>query len=184
MISINEVRNGIFIRLDSELYNVVSAEPYKPGKGGALVRTKLKNIRTGSITERTFRSADLIEEIFIEEKELHYMYHDGLYHFMDNETYEQMAMPEATVGEAIKFLTENTRITAQMYEGKVLSVKLPLFLKFKVIETEPGARGDTVRAGTKLAKIETGTAIQVPLFIENGEVITVDTRTGKYTGRA
>lgn len=184
MISINELRNGIFIKLDGELYIVVDADHYKPGKGGAMVRTKLKNIRTGNAADRTFRSAELIEEIFIEERKYHYMYYDGRYHFMDNETYEQVVLSDTAVGEAAKFLVENTQVSAQIYEGKVLSIKLPLFLKFKVVETEPGARGDTVKAGTKSAKIETGAAVLVPLFIENGEIITVDTRTGKYTGRA
>lgn len=184
MISINELRNGIFIKLDGELYIVVDADHYKPGKGGAMVRTKLKNIRTGNAADRTFRSADLIEEIFIEERKYHYMYYDGRYHFMDNETYEQVVLSDTAVGEAAKFLVENAQVSAQIYEGKVLSIKLPLFLKFKVVETEPGARGDTVKAGTKSAKIETGAVVLVPLFIENGEIITVDTRTGKYTGRA
>lgn len=184
MISINELRSGMFIKLDGELYVIVDAEHYKPGKGGALVRTKLKGIKTGNTIDRTFRSADLIDEIFIEEKEYHYMYYDGSYHFMDNETYEEISLPDTTVVEAAKFLKENAQITIQLYENKVLSIKLPLFLKFKVIETEPGARGDTVKAGAKNAKIETGAVVQVPLFIEEGEIITVDTRTGKYTGRA
>ncbi len=184
MISINEVRNGIFIKLEGNLYVVVEAEHYKPGKGGALVRTKLKNIKTGNTTDRTFRSADLIEDISIEEKAYHYMYYDGQYHFMDTETYEPIALPDEVVGEGVKFLKENVEITVQMYDGKILSIKLPLFLNFKVMETEPGVRGDTVKAGTKSAKIETGAVVQVPLFINNGEIITIDTRTGKYTGRA
>ncbi|MFH0839436.1 MAG: elongation factor P [Candidatus Omnitrophota bacterium] len=184
MISINELRGGIFIKWGGELYIVVNSQHYKPGKGGAFVRSKLKSIRTGNTIDRTFRPADLIEEIFIEERDYNYMYYDGLYHFMDNETYEQTALPEAIVGEAAKYLKENVQVTAQIHDAKVLSVKLPLFLKFKIIETEPGVRGDTVKAGTKSAKIETGATIQVPLFIENGEIITVDTRTGKYTGRA
>lgn len=184
MISINEIKNGLFIKLEGDLYVVVEAEPYKPGKGGALMRTKLRNIKTGGTLDRTFRSADTIEDIYIEEKTYQYLYADGEYHFMDTETYEQVTLPEQIVGDARNFLKENTEVGVSMYDGKILNIKLPLFLKFKVIETEMGARGDTVKAGTKSAKIETGATVQVPLFIEAGEIITIDTRTGKYTGRA
>jgi len=185
MISINEIKNGLFIKVEGELYVVVEAVPYKPGKGGALMRTKLRNLKTGAMLDRTFRSADTIEDIHIEEKTYQYLYSaDGQYHFMDTETYEQMSLPEQVVGDAKNFLKENIEVGAQVYEGKILNVKLPLFLKFKVVETEPGARGDTVKAGTKSAKIETGAIVHVPLFISSGEIITIDTRTGKYTGRA
>ena len=185
MISINEIKNGLFIKVDGELYVVVEAEPYKPGKGGALMRTKLRNIKTGSTLDRTFRSADTIEDIHIEEKTYQYLYSaDGQYHFMDTETYEQISLPEEIVGDAKNFLKENIEVGVSMYGGKILNIKLPLFLKFKVVETEPGVKGDTVKAGTKSAKIETGAVVQVPLFINNGETITIDTRTGKYTGRA
>ena len=185
MISINEIKNGLFIKLGGDLYVVVDAEPYKPGKGGALMRTKLRNIKTGSTLDRTFRSADTIEDIYIEEKTYQYLYSaDGQYHFMDTETYEQIHLPEQIVGDAKNFLKENTEVGASVYDGKIFNVKLPLFLIFNVIETDLGARGDTVKAGTKGAKIETGAIVQVPLFIEAGETITIDTRTGKYTGRA
>ncbi len=184
MISINEVKNGLFIRLEGELYVVVEAVPYKPGKGGALMRTRLRNLKTGAMLDRTFRSADSIEDIYIEEKIYHYLYYDGQYHFMDTETYEQIALPEQVIGNVKNFLMENVEVGVSAHEGKILSVKLPLFLNFKVIETEPGIKGDTVKAGTKSAKIETGAVVQVPLFVNNGEIITIDTRTGKYTGRA
>ncbi|MDD5679910.1 MAG: elongation factor P [Candidatus Omnitrophica bacterium] len=185
MISINEIKNGLFIKLEGELYVVVEAEPYKPGKGGALMRTKLRNFKTGSTLDRTFRSADTIEDVYIEEKTYQYLYGaDGQYHFMDTETYEQISLSELVVGDAKNFLKENIEVGASMYEGKILHIKLPLFMKYKVVETELGARGDTVKAGTKSAKIETGATVQVPLFISNGEIITIDTRTGKYTGRA
>lgn len=184
MISINEVKNGLFIKVEGELYVVVEAVPYKPGKGGALMRTKLRNLKTGATLDRTFRSADTIEDIYIEEKTYQYMYADGQYHFMDAETYEQITLPEQILGDAKNFLKENLEVGASLYEGKILYIKLPLFLNFKVIETESGVRGDTVKAGTKSAKIETGAIIQVPLFINSGDTITIDTRTGKYTGRA
>jgi len=185
MISINEIKNGLFIKLEGDLYVVVDAEPYKPGKGGALMRTKLKNVKTGSTLDRTFRSADTIEDIYIEEKTYQYLYFaDGRYHFMDTETYEQIHLEEQIIGDVKNFLKENTEVGASVYDGKIFNIKLPLFLKFKVTETEPGARGDTVKAGMKGAKIETGAIVQVPLFIEAGEIITIDTRTGKYTGRA
>lgn len=185
MISINEIKNGLFIKFEGELYVVVEAEPYKPGKGGALMRTKLRNLKTGAALDRTFRSADTIEDIYIEEKTYQYLYSgNGQYHFMDTETYEQISLPEHVIGDTKNFLKENTEVGVSVYDGKILNVKLPMSVKFKVIETEPGARGDTVKAGTKSAKIETGATVQVPLFVNTGDTITIDTRTGKYSGRA
>ena len=164
---------------------IIESHHYKPGKGGAFVRTKLRDVRLGAVVDRTFRAGETVEDVFIEEKKYQYLYcAEGNYHFMDNETYEQVSFAGDRIGDVKSFLKENTEVTVSMHEGNILSIKLPIFINLKVVESEPGVRGDTVKAGTKSAKLETGAVIQVPLFINTGDIITIDTRTGKYTGRA
>ena len=164
---------------------IIESQHHKPGKGGAFVRTKLRNTKLGTVINRTFRAGEAVEVVFIEEKKYQYLYRtDGQYHLMDNETYEQISLPEEKIGEAKKFLKENTEVTASVHDGNIINIKLPIFVNIKILETEPGIRGNTAKAGTKTAKLETGATVQVPLFINTGDVITVDIRTAKYIGRA
>lgn len=184
MISPNELRNGLVIKIDKTLYSVVQFQHIKPGKGGAFVRTKLKNLKYGSVVDKTFRETDLIEKVFIEEKHLQFLYKiDGTYFFMDNETFEQSSINKKTIGDGVKYLKENLDISVYIHDGQILSVFLPSSVDLKVIHTEPGIRGDTAKGGNKPAKLETGVKISVPLFINMGDMIKVDTRTGKYLGR-
>jgi len=185
MISTNQFKSGLFIRLDGEFYTIIESQHYKPGKGGALVRTKLRNLKLGTVIDRTFRAGETVEDVFVEEKRYQYLYNaDGQYHFMDNATYEQTSLAEEKMSAVKKFLKENTEVTVSMCEGHILNMRLPIFINLVIKETEPGVKGDTVKTGTKNAKLETGTTVQVPLFINTGDIITVDTRTGEYTGRA
>ncbi len=185
MISTNQFRSGLFIKLNGNLFMIIQSQHHKPGKGGAFIRTKLKNIKLGTVIDRTFRSGEMVENIFIEEKKYQYLYRaDGQYHLMDSETYEQITLSEEKIGEAKKFLKENMEVAASLHEGNILNIKLPIFVNLKIAETEPGIKGDTAKAGTKSAKLETGAAVQVPLFVNKGDTIKIDTRTGKYVGRA
>ena len=185
MISTNQFKGGMFIKLDGQLFMIISFQHHKPGKGGAIVRTKLRNVKLGTVIEKRFRAGETVENIFVEEKKYQYLYcADGHYYFMDNESYEQIPLSKDHVGDSKMFLKENVEITALMYEGNILSIKLPTFVDLKVAETEPGIRGDTAKGGTKNAKLETGATIRVPLFINIGEVLKIDTRTGTYVGRA
>lgn len=185
MISTNQFRSGLFIKLNGVLFMIIESQHHKPGKGGALVRVKLKNVKLGTVINRTFRAGEEVENIFIEEKKYQYLYRaDGQYHFMDNETYEQITLSEERIGSAKDFLRENMEVTSSLHEGNILNIKLPIFVNLKIAETEPGIKGDTAKAGTKIAKLETGAAVQVPLFVNKGNTIKIDTRTGKYVGRA
>ena len=185
MISPNELRNGLVIKLDGQLYTVIQFQHIKPGKGGAFVRTKLKNLEHGAVIDRTFREVEQIEEAFIDEKRLQYLYKaDGSYHFMDTETFEQFHIDKETIGDNINYLKENFEVSVYMHDGKIVSVFLPSTVELKVTETEQGIRGDTAKGGSKPAVVETGLKISVPLFINTGDVIKIDTRTGKYVGRA
>jgi len=185
MISTNEFRSGLYIKINGQLYNIISSQHHKPGKGGAVVRTKLKNLKTGSTIDKTFRSGECVEDAFIEEKKYQYLYKDdGIYHFMDSSTFEQIAVSQEIIGDNKKFLKENTELSVLSCEGSIISIKLPIFIDLLVVDTEPGTRGDTVKAGTKNAKLETGYSIQVPLFINKGTRVRIDTRTGKYIGRS
>ena len=164
---------------------IIESQHHKPGKGGAFVRTKLRNIKLGTVINRTFRAGETVENIFVDEKKYQYLYHaDGQYHLMDNETYEQIIIPEKKIGDAKSFLKENTEISCLIHDGEILSVKLPTFIDLEIAETEPGIRGDTAKGGSKNAKLETGATVQVPLFIKKGSLVKIDTRTGKYVGRA
>lgn len=184
MISPNDLTNGMFIKLDGQLYNVIQFQHIKPGKGGAFVRTKLKNLKTGSVIDRTFREAELIEEAFIEEEKLQYLYEsDGHYYFMNNETYEQFAVDKELLGDYIKYLKENLELSTYLHDGKIVYVVFPPSVELKVIHTEQGIRGDTAKGGSKPVELETGLKASVPLFINSGDIIKIDTRTGKYAGR-
>lgn len=185
MISTNQFKSGVFIKIDGVVYMIMEFQHHKPGKGGAFVRTRLRNVKNGSVLNRTFRAGETVEDVFIEEKKYQFLYSaEGHYHFMCNETYEQISLPEETVGSAKDFMKENTEVAVSSCEGNILEIKLPIFINLKVEEADPGVRGDTVKPGTKSAKLETGATVQVPLFINQGDIIKIDTRTGEYTGRA
>jgi len=185
MISTNQFKSGLFIRLNGDVYMILEFQHHKPGKGGAFVRTRLRNVKSNSVLNRTFRAGETVEDVFVEDKRYQFLYSDdGHYHFMDGETYEQISLSEEKVGAAKDFLKENTDVVISSYEGNILEIKLPIFMNLKVVEAGPGARGDTVKPGTKSARLETGATVQVPLFINTGDIIKIDTRTGEYTGRA
>jgi len=184
VISPNELKNGLVIKLNNELYTVLQFQHIKPGKGGAFVRTKLKSLRLGTVIDKTFREVERIEEVFIEQKGFQFLYKsDGHYYFMDNETFDQFSVDKGMLGEAIKYLKDNLNISAYLHEGNIVSVSLPPSVNLKVMHTEQGVRGDTAKGGTKPATVETGLKVLVPLFINTGDTISVDTRTGKYLGR-
>jgi len=184
MISTADFRNGMIIELGSDLMEVVEFQHVKPGKGGAFVRSKLKNVLTGRVLEKTWRAGEKFEEARVEEQVWQYLYHDGdLYHFMNNETYEQLAVGGEIVGEDAKWLKENNEATLLFHKGKVLSFRMPFFVELKIESCDPGIQGDRATGGTKPATLETGAVVQVPLFIEEGEMIRVDTRTGEYMER-
>jgi elongation factor P len=170
--------------LDGQLYTVVEFLHVKPGKGGAFVRTKLKNVRSGSVIERTFRSGEKIEEVRVERNQVQYLYAEGaLYYFMDIENYEQFPLGADVLGDQVKYLKENLVCTTLSNGGKIFGIELPLFVDLEVVETDPGVRGDTASSGTKPAKLETGLIIQVPLFISEGDRVRVDRRTNTYIER-
>ncbi len=185
MISVNDLRTGLTLELDGEIWSVVEFLHVKPGKGAAFVRTKLRNVRTGAVAERTFRAGERVPRARIETKQMQYLYGAGdEYHFMDTETYEQMTLSANTLENAVNYLTENMVIGIQLYEGLPIGVDLPTSVELEITETEPGFRGDTATGGTKPATVQTGLVVQVPLFIEQGTIIKVDTRTGEYLSRA
>lgn len=185
MISTNDFRTGLTIEVDGEVYQVIEFMHVKPGKGSAFVRTKLKNRRTGAVIERTFRAGEKVNRAHIERREMQYLYNDGEnYYFMDTETYEQMSLPKVQLDEAVKYLKDNMNIYVLLYQGETIGIELPNFVELKVVETEPGIKGDTATGGSKNAVLETGAVIQVPLFIEAGDVVRIDTRTGAYIERA
>ncbi|MCK9223278.1 MAG: elongation factor P [Limnochordia bacterium] len=185
MISVNDLRTGLTIELDGEIYSVVEFLHVKPGKGAAFVRTKLKNIKTGAVAERTFRAGEKVESAHIETSEMQFLYQNGdEYVFMDTQNYEQIEITTEVLGDVAKFLKENMEVLVQIYEGAPIGVILPTAVELKVIRTEPGFKGDTATGGNKPAELETGLIVQVPLFIEEGEILKVDTRTGEYISRA
>jgi len=185
MISATEFRNGISVEIDGELFTVIEFQHVKPGKGAAFVRTKLKNLISGGITERTFRPSEKMERAHIDKKDMSYLYTDGeLFHFMDTESYEQIAVNAADVGDMLKFVKENEVVKILSHNGNVFGIEPPLFVELVITETEPGFKGDTATGVTKAAIVETGASVNVPLFISNGEKIKIDTRTGEYLGRA
>ncbi len=185
MISPNQFKNGMTIVLDSNLYTIVWFQPVKPAKGGGFVRTKLKSLKDGTIHERNFKSEDNIQEAFLEDRQLHFQYSsDGMYHFMDLETFEDRALPGKILGEAAHFIREDMELTGCLYNNQIIDIKLPVFIELEVIHTEPGIKGDTARQALKPATLKTGAVVQVPLFINQGDIVKIDTRTYEYAGRA
>lgn len=183
-VSINEIKTGLTVLVDDNIYQVIELQHVKPGKGSAFVRTKLRNLKNGSIQEMTFRGDEKIEEAFIDERKLRYLYaHGSLYYFMDQDNFEEISISKDTLQERMKFLKDNLDVSAYLYKNEILNINLPNFIEFKIIHTEPGIKGDTAKSGTKPAKIETGAMVQVPLFIDTGDTIKVDTRTGEYVER-
>ena len=184
MITAGDLRKGVTFELDGKIYVVVDFLHVKPGKGAAFVRTKLKNIVTGQVIEKTFNPVEKFEKAHIERKEMMYLYNDsGIYYFMDNETYEQVPLNKDQVEDALNFITENMNCTIQFYKGVAFSVEPPMFVELNIVECEPGIQGDTSKASYKPATLETGYVIQVPLFVNNGDRIRIDTSTGTYMTR-
>jgi len=180
----NDLKNGMTLSLDSVLWNVVEFQHVKPGKGGAFVRTKLKNVMTGQVVERTFNAGTKVDVATVDKSEMQYLYQDGAdYVFMDNDTYDQIHVPASAVGDAKSYLLENMTATVVRHDGNVLYVELPASVELVITYTEPGVQGDRSTGGNKPATLETGATVQVPLFITQGEKIKVDTRDGRYLGR-
>ena len=179
-----EFRNGMTIELEGNVYQIVEFQHVKPGKGAAFVRTKLKNIKNGGVVEKTFRPTEKCDAARIERADMQYLYSDGdLFHFMDVETYEQIALNASDIGDALKFVKENEMVKVCSHNGSVFAVEPPLFVELVVTETEPGVKGDTATGATKPATVETGATVLVPLFVNQDDVIKIDTRTGEYLSR-
>jgi elongation factor P len=185
MATSNDFRNGMALDVDGNLMTIVEFQHVKPGKGGAFVRSKLKNVRTGAVVEKTWRAGEKVEEVRLEKVAMQYLYRDGDdFHVMDQETFDQMTIPAALLGDGARFLKENEVVTVLMHDGKPIVAELPNFVLLEVESTEPGFKGNTAQGATKPARLETGAEVQVPLFIEAGEVLKIDTRTGAYVERA
>jgi len=185
MIKAVQLRQGTIIIYNGRLHEVVEAQHYKPGKGGAFVRAKLRDLNSGSMFSETLRPTDTFEQAYVEQKKMQYLYKDDMgYCFMDEETYEQLHIPENKIEDKLGYIKENTTVTAKIYDGKILTIEPPMHVVLKIVETEPGHRGDTVTGATKPAKLETGKVIKVPLFVGQGDMVKVDTRTGEYVERA
>ena len=184
MISAGDFRNGKTLEIEGTVYQILEFQHVKPGKGAAFVRTKLKDIKNGGVIERSFRPTEKFPEARIDRKDMQYLYQDGdLYYFMDNDTYEQIALGSELIGDALKFVKENEMCKVCSHNGNVFSIEPPLFVELQVTDTEPGFKGNTATGATKPAIVETGAQVNVPLFVENGEVIKIDTRTGEYLSR-
>lgn len=181
-----DFRNGMVISMDGTLFSILFFQHHKPGKGNTVVRTKLKNVLTGAVLEKTFRAGERIDEVRLEHRPMTYSYTDGhLYHFMDQQSYDDIPLAEAVIGEdQLKYLKEGMEVDGLLHGEKVISVELPFFVTLAIAETDPGVRGDTATGGTKPAKLETGAVVQVPLFLNEGDVIRVDRRDDKYIERA
>lgn len=185
MIVAGDFRNGATFELDGQIFQVVEFQHVKPGKGAAFVRTKLKNVVTGATVERTFNPTDKMPKAHIERKDMQYLYNDGdLYFFMDVESYEQMPISKDAIGDSLKFVKENMVCKILSHKGNVFGIEPPTFVELTIIETEPGFKGDTATGATKPAIVETGATIKVPLFVNQGEAVRIDTRTGEYMERA
>ncbi len=184
MVSAGDFRNGLTIEVEGSVYQVVDFQHVKPGKGAAFVRTKLKNIMNGGFVEKTFRPSERFPQAHIERSDMQYLYFDGdLYNFMHPETFEQLAVDKDTVGDSLELVKENEKVRILAYEGKVFAIEPPLFAELEITQTEPGFKGDTATGGTKPAIVETGASVNVPLFVEIGDVVSIDTRTGEYMKR-
>ncbi|MDY6028987.1 MAG: elongation factor P [Acidaminococcaceae bacterium] len=185
MISTNEFKTNVTVTIDNDPWQVVEFQHVKPGKGAAFVRAKMRNLATGAVVERTFNAGERLPKARIDRREMQYLYEsDNMYVFMDNESYEQLELSKEQLGNALNFLMENMDVKIMSYEGRVLGIDLPNTVNLTVVETEPGIRGDTATGGSKNAKMNTGYVVKVPLFIEEGEVLAIDTRTGEYISRA
>ena len=184
MISAGELRNGVTMEYEGEIYSVLEFQHVKPGKGAAFVRTRLKNIKTGAVVEKTFRPTEKMSKAHIDRMDMQYLYNDGeLYHFMNNETFDQIALNADDVGDSLKFVKENENVKLLAHDGNVFGIEPPLFVELEITDTEPGFAGNTAQGATKPAIVETGASVQVPLFINQGEIIKIDTRTGEYLSR-
>ena len=185
MISAGDFRNGITIEYENSVYQIIEFQHVKPGKGAAFVRTKLKNIKSSGVIEKSFRPTEKFPQARIDRKDLQYLYADGdLYYFMDTESYEQIALSADAIGDALKFVKENEMCKICSHNGSVYSVEPPLFVELEITETEPGFKGDTATGASKPATVETGAQVNVPLFVNQGDRIKIDTRTGEYLSRA
>lgn len=185
MVSAGDFRNGTTFELDGNVFRIVDFQHVKPGKGAAFVRTKIKNVVTGAVIERTFNPTDKMPKAHIERRNMQYLYNDsGLYYFMDSETYEQLPLNENQLGDSLKFVKENMEVTICSFKGNVFAVEPPNFVELEVTHTEPGFKGDTSSGATKPATLETGATIYVPLFINIGDILRIDTRSGEYMSRA
>ncbi len=184
MISAGDFRNGLTVEIDNAVYQIIEFQHVKPGKGAAFVRTKLKNIISGGVVEKTFRPTEKFPQARIDRSDMQYLYADGeLFNFMNVETYDQVALNAETIGDALKFVKENEMVKVCSYNGNVFAVEPPLFVELEITETEPGFKGDTATGATKPATVETGALVYVPLFVEQGDKIKIDTRTGEYLSR-
>ena len=180
-----EFRNGVTFEMDGQVQQVIEFQHVKPGKGAAFVRVKMKNVVTGAVTETSFNPTAKFEEAFVERREMQYLYNEGdLYYFMDNETYEQIPISKDPLGDDFRFVKENENVKVLSYKGSVFAVEPPLFVELEITETEPGVKGNTATNVLKPATVETGAVVKVPIFIEQGERIQIDTRTGEYLGRS
>lgn len=184
MVSAGDFRNGLTVEIDNVVYQIIEFQHVKPGKGAAFVRTKLKDIKNGGVTERSFRPTEKFPQAHIDRSDMQYLYNDGeLYHFMNVETYDQIALDKEAVGDSLKFIKENNMVKMLSYKGIVFAIEPPLFAELEVTNTEPGFKGDTATGATKPAVVETGATVHVPLFINQGDIISIDTRTGEYMKR-
>ena len=185
MITSNDFRPGVTIEIEGQVWQVVEFQHVKPGKGAAFVRAKIKNLETSAVVERTWNAGEKVQEGHVDRRQMQYLYeNEGAYCFMDNETYEQIELQKNQLGVAANFLKEEMTATMMMFNGKVIGIDLPAAVELKVVETDPGVRGDTATGGNKPATLETGFVVKVPLFINEGDVLQIDTRTGEYIGRA
>ena len=184
MVSTNDFKNGMAIEVDGQVFTIVEFQHVKPGKGGAFVRTKLKNINTGAVLDKTFRAGEKFRRARVEAKKMLYLYAtpDEVV-LMDNDTYEQLSLPPALAGDALKFIKDNMEVEVLMVDGEPSELVPPIFVELEVTETQPGVKGDTVSGGSKSAVLETGAVVQVPLFVETGDIIRIDTRTREYSTR-
>ncbi len=184
MVSAGDFRNGVTIEIDGNIYQIIEFQHVKPGKGAAFVRTKLKNIISGGVVEKTFRPTEKFENAHIDRVDMQYLYSDGdLYYFMDVNTYDQIALNKDQIGDTLKFVKENEMVKICSHKGNVFAIEPPLFVELEVTETEPGFKGDTATGATKPATVETGATVYVPLFVDQGDKIKIDTRTGEYLSR-
>ncbi|MDR2737278.1 MAG: elongation factor P [Gracilibacteraceae bacterium] len=186
MISSNDFKTGLTIELDGEVYQIVEFQHVKPGKGAAFVRTKIRNVKSGGVVEKKFNAGERVARAHLDRREMQYLYkeEDGLYVVMDNENYEQMTLTAIQIGDSVKWLKENMNLGVLLHDSEVIGVDVPNSVELRVTETEPGVKGDTATGGTKAAVVETGAVVQVPFFINEGDVLIIDTRTGSYVSRA